>query len=247
MAARTLIGLAALACAGAAGAQGTDKVVWGCPGIGYAEETRVYPHGVLGDAIEYKALVSLDPRGVGGLFRLVALPGDQVFEDIAPRCADLDADGFDEIITVVSDARDGARLAIYSRGRGFVAETPPIGRGFRWLAPAGTGDFDGDGRIDIAYVETPHIGGTLRVWTLGDTGLAEIASAPGFTNHRIGQDWITGGARNCGDGDELVLASMDWTTLLAARVDGARIVQRTIADTTGPEAVRAALACNTSD
>ena len=36
------------------------------------------------------------------------------------------------------------------------AATPFIGTPRRWLAPVGVADLDGDGRAEIAYVETPH-------------------------------------------------------------------------------------------
>lgn len=218
-------------------------VVWGCEDAGYVQPTPEYPHGVLGDAIEYKGLMLLVHTDMGVIPATFELPQGQVYEDIAPRCADLDGDGEDEVIAVISDARHGARLAVYSKRRGPVAETPPIGQGNRWLAPAGTADFDGDGRTDIAYVETPHLSGRLRVWTLRGGALVELASAAGFSNHRIGQDFITGGVRDCGEGPELVLPSLDWGALMRVRLDAGRLSAEPLADATDPETVAAALAC----
>lgn len=45
----------------------------------------------------------------------------------------------------------------------------------------------------------------------------ETLRLPGLTNHRIGEDVISGGLRDCGQGPELVLASSDWTRLMRVR------------------------------
>jgi len=81
-------------------------------------------------------------------------------------------------------------------------------------------DFDGDGVLDVAYVETPHIGGTLRIWSFADNEARQIASDPGYSNHRIGQNFITGGVRDCGKGPELVLPNAGWTKTILAWLGG---------------------------
>ena len=220
-----------------------DHIVWGCEDAGYTGETTEYAHAVLGDNIEYKSLVLKVPTGVGTLEASLDLPEGQVFEDIAPRCGDLTGDGEDEVVTVISDILGGARLAIYSPRTGPVAETPPIGQGFRWLAPIGIGDINGDGRNEVAYVDRPHLAGILRVWQLQDGKLVELASGERFSNHRIGEDFITGGVRDCGDGSELVVPDFGWGTLLAVRMQGDTLLQRSIVDQTDRETVQAALDC----
>ena len=70
------------------------------------------------------------------------------------------------------------------------AAWPPIGTPFRWLAPAAIADLNGDGVTDIAYVETPHLGKVLRVWSWAAGGLTEIAQLRGVTSHRIGDEVI---------------------------------------------------------
>ena len=79
-----------------------------------------------------------------------------------------------------------AVLRVSDGALGILAETPAIGQPSRWLNPVGAGDFDGDGRIEVAYVQTPHIGGILRIWRLQDGKLVELAKAEGFSNHAIG-------------------------------------------------------------
>ena len=148
--------------------------------------TGRYGHGVIGDAIEASGLGVMDDRGV--LLDL-QLPADSVFEDRYPRFADLDGDGIDEILLVRSYLDLGAALAVIKirqDGLEIIAENKPIGRPNRWLNPAGTGDFDGDGRVEVAIIVTPHIGGILRTYELTGDGLRLEAEGSGFSNHFIG-------------------------------------------------------------
>ncbi len=228
---------------GTAHALEADDVIWGCDDAGYVQPTQEYKHGVLGDDTEYKGLMLLVHTTVGVLPAVLELPEGQVYEDLAPRCGDLDGDGEDEVVTVISDAEVGARLAVYSKKAGPIDQTPPIGQGFRWLAPIGIGDFDGDGQNDVAYVETPHIGGTIRVWTLRDGKLAEITSQGGYSNHKIGQDFITGGVRDCGAGAEMIVPNFSWDRLMSVRMESGALVGSEIGSDINEDAVKAALDC----
>ncbi|SNY51382.1 Repeat domain-containing protein [Pseudooceanicola antarcticus] len=205
----------------------------------YAEPTTRYAHGVLGDKIEYGALeISLASGGR----RLFRLPKELVFEDAAPRLADLDGDGAPEVIVVESHTARGARLAIWGP-EGRITATPAIGRAFRWLAPLGAADLDGDGRTELAFVDRPHLARILRIWRYEDGQLTEIARAEGVTNHRIGWSRIPGGLRDC-DGPEMILADAEWTEVLALRLTtGGRVSRRVLGPYTGPESLDAALVC----
>ena len=139
-----------------AGAEGEG--VWAA---WYGSATTRYGHGVLGDAIEGGALYAY-AEGAGNDCDLVGvtLDGAHVFEDTAPRLADLDGDGVAEIITVRSSLTQGAQLAIYAATGAsltLLATTPYIGRANRWLAPIGAADLDGDGHMEIAYIDRPHL------------------------------------------------------------------------------------------
>jgi FG-GAP-like repeat len=151
-----------------------------------AGPTNRYGHAVLGDDLEASRLVV---ETVGGNRFQLDLPETRVFEDLEPRLADVTGDGDDEIIVVETDAVQGAALAVYGiRGGGLarIAATPFLGQANRWLNPVGVGDFDGDGRPDIALVATPHIGGKLRLYRLEGAVLRRFAEFSGVSTHRIG-------------------------------------------------------------
>lgn len=151
-----------------------------------AGATNRYPHGVLGDDLEASRLMIEMRDGRSLSFEL---PAERVFEDLEPRLADLDGDNNDEILVVESDRNLGAALAIYGVVKGRVtrrAITPFLGRSNRWLNPLGVGDFDADGRLDIALVATPHIGGILRLYHFTLPTLSQFANIGGVSTHRIG-------------------------------------------------------------
>lgn len=217
-------------------AAASDAIV----GAAYTGTTTRYAHGVLGDAIEHETL-QLTLRS--GQTRTFTLPERLVFEDTAPRLVDLDMDGAPEVITVESDATQGARLAIYTTD-GRLTATPYIGTRFRWLAPLGAADLDGDGAIEVAYVDRPHLAKTLRIWRFGDAALTEVATFSGVTNHRIGERDIAGGIRTCGAGAEMILANANWTKLLALQFDAMGITAKQLSTDTSRAAFARAMACN---
>lgn len=205
----------------------------------YTEPTTRYAHGVLGDAVEWGALRIRDDARGWVTFRL---PETMVFEDTAPRLADVTGDGRAEVVVVESHRDLGARLAIYSESDR-VATTPFIGRSNRWLAPVGVADFNGDGAPEVAYVDRPHLAKTLRVWSFAGPEPVEIAQLPGVTNHQIGWDFIAGGVRDCGDGPEMVLASADWRELVAVRLGGGVLTKRALGPLARLDDLSDALAC----
>ena len=181
-----------------------------------AEPTTRYQHYVLGTRHEAASLVAVLRDG---RILTLRLPKTSVFEDRKPRLADLNGDGKDEIVVVRSYLDRGAALAVVAvRGAELkiIAETPPIGIPHRWLNPAGIADFDGDGRLDIAYVQMPHVMGRLRVWTLEPQGLREIASLDDTSNHMLGSRQLGLAAVADFDGDgvsDLAIPSLDRRSL----------------------------------
>lgn len=208
----------------------------------YEAPTGRYAHGVLGDAIEYGALRITDTAGSEVL---ITLPDTLVFEDVAPRVVDVTGDGAPEVIVVESHQSQGARLAIYTQD-GRLAATPFIGTRFRWLAPTGlaAADFDGDGAIELAYVDRPHLAKTLRIWRWSEDTLTEVAQLAGVTNHRIGEPDIAGGIRDCGAGLEIIVADAQWREVLAVTLSHDTLMTKPLGAHRGRESFATAMACD---
>jgi hypothetical protein len=119
------------------------------------------------------------------------LPLHRVFEDLQPRLIDIDQDGKDELILIESDALQGAALVVFGlRGDSLVelARSPHAGSTFRWLNFVGASDFEGrlDGKLDLAAVITPHIGGVLTLYRYQPPHLVPFAKALDVSNHKMG-------------------------------------------------------------
>lgn len=211
-----------------------DEVITGAH---FSGETTAYPHGVLGDRIEYTILTI-----EGATTRSFSVAPDHVFEDLEPRLWDVTGDGTSEVVVVLTSVTEGASLAVFNQ-QGLLARTPFIGRKNRWLAPVAAGDLDGDGRVEITYVDRPHLAKTLRLWRLEGEELVEIATLEGLTNHRIGDAFIQGGLRDCGDGPELITADATWRNIMATRFDGTRLSAQPIASYQGHDSIEAVLNC----
>ena len=219
----------------------------------FDEPTDRYDHGILGDALEWGALrVRVRAATGGGIgSHTLRLPQDAVFEDTAPRLWDVTGDGAPEVVAVQTSLALGARLLVMGLADGqltALAATPYIGQTHRWLAPAGAADLDGDGRIEIAYVDRPHLDRVLRILRMvpGDAGgwsLEEVAAVPGLTNHRIGDRTISGGLRDCGTGPSIVTASADWSRIVATTFDGKSAATADLGPLDAPDAMARALAC----
>ena len=210
--------------------------------------TGVYGHGVVPGG-EYAAL---EVRLTGG--RVIGVGTYRsVYEDTAPRLVDLDGDGDNELLTVISYFDTGAAVRIFDEIEtkdhpngttlAVVAETPPIGTRHRWLGIIGAADLDGDGAVEFAYIDRPHLAKTLRVWRFEAGKLTEVATAEGLTNHKIGWDFIAGGLRDCGDGQELITADAAWRHIMATRLIEGALTSRQIGRYDGPESLDRALTC----
>lgn len=211
----------------------------------YDGGTGRYRHGVLGDAIEPSIL---RVTSSSGCTYSVELGRPHVFEDIQTRLADIDRQPGDEVITIRSHENYGAQIAVYqltSSGLALLTETPYIGTPNRWLAPVGIADFNNDGDMDIAFVDRPHLAKTLRVWTYRDGELQEIVSRQGYSNHRIGEDFISGGIKTCDGITAMITADAGWQRILASTIDNNGLISTTdIGPFEGTESIENALQCS---
>lgn len=188
-----------------------------------ADPTTRYDHGVLGDQIEAAALRLRTRDGKVLTYRL---PGDSVFEDLEPRIVALD-DGA-AVLVVRSYLARGAALALYRVARGRIetlAQSEPIGQPNRWLNPVRAADFDGDGRIEIPAVVTPHLSGKLTLYRREGAVLARIAERAGYSTHFIGSTVLAMRAIADIDGDgvvDIIVPSLDRRRLIAVSFAGGK-------------------------
>jgi hypothetical protein len=177
-------------------ANGSKDIAWAWLGT----PTMRYPHKALGGSTHAGSLHVLLNAPAGKLQEVVyELPFNRVFEDRMPRLIDLDGDGKDEIILVESEALSGSATVVYGVQIKNVAKSakkppeiielarsPQTGSTFRWLNPVGVADFNADGKLDIASVITPHIGGLLTLYHYAPPKLEPFAQAMDTSNHRMG-------------------------------------------------------------
>lgn len=179
----------------------------------YANATdKRYAHGIMGDRLEAATLLVLEAReGQMQIRARIDLPGEDVYEGIAPFWADIDGDGLEDLVTTVANGSLGARIRAYIwDGAGIRQEIdgPAIGRSQRWRHQLTAGRFGPDGAIEIVDVRTPHLAPAMEFFRLGDGALELAASFPGVTTHAIGSrnlDQTAAGDFN-GDGAPEVLA-----------------------------------------
>jgi len=211
----------------------------------YDGGTGRYRHGVLGDALEPSIL---RVTSNAGCTYSVELGRPHVFEDIQTRLADIDGQPGDEVITIRSHQNYGAQIAVYqlsNAGLELFAETPYIGTSNRWLAPIGIADLNNDGDMDIAFVDRPHLAKILRVWTYRGGELKEIASRSGYSNHRIGEDFISGGIKTCNGEKMMITADAGWRRILASTLNNDREIHSVdIGSFDGAESFEKALECD---
>jgi len=247
---RVLLGVAGLALALAAlpvlaedVTPNRGELVWGT----LIQPTDRYDHRVFGDLPSFGAMklqinVCLGCAALRLRDLVVTLPPTRVFEDTDVRIHDLDGDGFAEAVVVETDIARGATLAVYD-ATGKRAATAPVGQTHRWLAPAGIGDFDGDGGLEIAYVDRPHLARELVFVRYAQGALTEVARSPGFTNHRFGAPMITGGVQTCNGVDAVILVSADWSRIVSVRLEGGQVMATDLGPYGTDADLRAAMDC----
>ncbi|WP_299729762.1 VCBS repeat-containing protein [uncultured Tateyamaria sp.] len=219
--------------------------------LGDPPPAQRYGHDILGDTPEWANLTldwgaGADAAYTGGAPSLVMRLERGIFEDVAPRIIALDNDPLPEVLVVNSEPGRGARILILdTQADGVRAITGPfIGQQNRWFAPLGAADLDGDGIVEVMWIDRPHLAKVLRVAQVRGDALVQVAALDGLTNHRIGEADIAGGVRDCGRGPEMILATGNWSQLVAIKWDGAQFSSTTLGrDTTRP-AFAKAMACN---
>lgn len=148
----------------------------------YGDATDRYRHGVFGNSVEGGSLTVM----YKGTLYTHRLSDTYVFEDVAPKLWDVDADGIPEIITIKTHLNKGAGITIYKvseKGIERHAYVPEIGTSNRWLNIAAIGNLDMDTETEIAWVQTPHIGGILKYTKIKAGKCLPLAELSGYSNH----------------------------------------------------------------
>lgn len=152
----------------------------------YSLPVTRYRHGILGDQIEAGQLVVV----LDGKFYDLTLEDTYVFEDIRPRLADVDVDGVLEVVTIRAHLSEGAGIAIYKvldNQLQEYARVDEIGLANRWLNPVAIADLDQNGSVEIVWIQTPHIGGILKVASFAPGALSVLDETSLYSNHAIGE------------------------------------------------------------
>jgi hypothetical protein len=189
-------------------------------GLIITEGSSIYPHGILGDSVEPRAISIVSFAGEPAVGHIIEAAGGLVFETLKPLLLDIDGRPGDEIIVTASDSDLGARLQMYSGHGELIAEGAPVGRGFRWAHLLSAAPFGPGGEWEIAVVKTPHIGGHLEYYRLEEDRLRVVHSARGFSTHRIGSrnlDMAVAGDFDGIPGAEILIPSQDFTELYAVK------------------------------
>ena len=201
----------------------------------FAYPSDEYAHGALGDIIEAKGVCLVTSSGEEMSFRL---PKGSVFEDLVPRIVDFDGDGQEDIFAVRSYEDAGAAITVLTRRDGklqIMAEAAPVGISYRWLKPVGIGDFNGDGKQQIAYVQTSHIGGILKLLHRSGGDPKHLVASRvgyGFSNHRGGVPRLVMHAVLDWNGDgapEIIVPRIGFRELAVIGFDAGEAVLRAVA------------------
>jgi len=191
-----------------------------------SDGTDRYAHQVLGDAIEGGGIAWVNMCTGDSATITIAAP--DVIEGTAPMLADVDEDGEVEILVTLSNANDGARLAVFEFDGTLLAESEPIGQGNRWRNQLAIGPLGPNGELEIVDVRTPHIGGTVQAFQLADDGRLErvAASSSDYTSHVIGSRNLDMGIAVDANGDgrlDVIVARSDRRQIVAlTRTDDSR-------------------------
>ena len=101
--------------------------------------------------------------------------------------------------------------------------------------------------MDIAYIDRPHLAKILRVWSYRDASLKQAAQKQGLSNHKIGNNFITGGVRQCGNQSSMITVDATWDRLIKTTLQNGKLTSEVIGPYRGTASANAALACHATN
>lgn len=152
------------------------------------DPTNQYQHGILGDILEATSVTMVQLSDQPAVISKYSVPVDWVIESIRPIWRDWDGDGEREVVLTLSNSTSGSKLVLYDEKGNFLAESLPIGEGFRWRHALDIASFGENGQRLLVDVQTPHIGGVVGFysWDKVNKVLKTEATLPNYSTHDLG-------------------------------------------------------------
>jgi len=153
-----------------------------------SDPTDKYQHGILGDDLEATSVTMVQLSDQPAVIGKFSVPVDWVIESILPIWSDWDGDGEREIVLTLSNSTSGSKLVLYDENGNVLAESSPIGKGFRWRHALDIASFGENGKRLLVDVQTPHIGGIVGFysWDKEKKVLETEVTLQGYSTHDIG-------------------------------------------------------------
>jgi hypothetical protein len=147
-----------------------------------------YQHGILGDSLEANSVTIVDLSDEPNVINKFSVPKNWVIESIKPLWSDWDNDGDKEIVLTLSNSTQGSKIVLYDESGNNLAESAPIGIGYRWRHVLDIASFGDNGQKFLVDVQTPHIGGIVNYysWDKENNTINVEASLSGYSTHDIG-------------------------------------------------------------
>jgi len=170
----------------------------------------------LGDTIEASGFALFQ---TGPEIKVIAhflIPEPQVAEGIIPLWVDWNGDGEREILLTLSDADQGAQLALFAEDGRQLATSPAMGQGNRWQHQIAIAPFGPNHEIELGAVRTPHLESVVEFYQWQDNELRLMAELPGYSSHVFGSRNLDMAMAGDFDGDgrtELLIPTGDRTQL----------------------------------
>lgn len=189
------------------------------------EEFEFQHQGLKPVGFELDNYVSSYPHGIFGIDELPTVirfnnKSFDVSPDVIegmPITGDINEDGIDDFILTVSNKNEGARIIALDNELKLIAESDPIGTGFRWRHTIAVEKLGASSETELVSIRTPHIGGVVEYFRILDEKLVVVAQKKGFSSHIIGSDNLEMAlvADFNKDGkDELIVPTQDMTEIV---------------------------------